>query len=212
MCDDHALSRRRFLTGSGGVAAGALLIPRLVPPGLHKRLPLHSAARPAGFNGTSAYSMAMHIHTSASEQSGSVESHLFQAASNAVDVCWFSDHDSRMDGRSYRKTVHFTSLTHEQPATGEGGKWAWTAQESGPLKTSASGGGIVTNPCSPNDPVAGGALRVAAQSTSTVAATFGYWANSKPGGWSYHDNLTGQSLVIDILLNKGWVATATWRC
>jgi hypothetical protein len=204
MCDDHALSRRRFLTGTAGAAAGVLLLPQHVPPGLHGRLPLHSPARPVSHGGTSAYSMAMHIHTSASEQSGSVEAHLYQAALNTVDVCWFSDHDSRMDARSYRKTVHFTSLTDEIPAQGEGGKWAWTAQESGPLNTSTSGGGIVTNPCSPNDPVAGGALSLAAQSTNTTPASFGYWANSKPGGYSYHDNLTGQSLVIDILLKRGW--------
>jgi hypothetical protein len=121
-----------------------------------------------------------------------------------VDVCWFTDHDGRMDGRGYRTVVHFTSLTGEKPPAGQGSPWAWQQRESGPLNTSTSGGGIVTNPCSPNDPLAGGALRLAAQSTSTSPATFGYWANSKPAGWNYHDNLTGQSLVIDVLLNQGW--------
>lgn len=205
MCDDHALPRRRFLTGTAGAAAGALLLPRHGPPGLHERLPLHWAARPASYGGTNAYSMAMHIHTSASEQSGSVEAHLYQAALNSVDVCWFSDHDSRMDFREYRKTVHFTSLTYEVPAIGEGGRWVWETRESGPLNTSTSGGGIVTNPCSPNDPVAGGALSLAAQSASTTPASFGYWANSKTGGLSYHENLNGTALLIDVLLNSGWV-------
>ena len=204
MCDDHALSRRRFLTGTAGAAAGALLLPRQVPHGLHRRLPLHSPDRAASFGGTNAYSMAMHIHTSASEQSGSVDCHLYQAAQNSVDVCWFTDHDSRMDFRSYRDTVHFTSLTNEIPAKGQGGAWLWQQQESGPLNTSKSGGGIVTNPSSPNDPITGGALSLAAQSTSTSPATFGYYADSKPGGYSYHENLTGQSLLIDILLNPGW--------
>jgi hypothetical protein len=205
MCDDHALSRRRFLAGTAGAAAGALLLPRQVPPGLHKRLPLRSSARAASYGGTNAYSMAMHIHTSASEQSGSVQSHLYQAALNSVDVCWFTDHDARMDARGYRDVVHFTSLTDEVPARGQGGPWLWEARESGPLNKATSGGQIVTNPCSPNDPVAGGALRLAAQSTGTTPASFGYYANSHPGGWSYHDNLTGQSLLIDILLNPGWV-------
>lgn len=205
MCEDHAVSRRRFLTGTAGTAAGALLLPRQLPISLDKRLPLHSSARPASYGGTNAYSMAMHIHTSASEQSGSVESHLYQAALNSVDVCWFTDHDGRMDGRGYRTVVHFTSLSQEKPPPGEGGPWAWEQQESGSLNTSRSGGGIVTNPCSPNDPVAGGALSLAAQSTSTTPASFGYWANCKPGGWNYRDNLTGQSLVIDVLLNRAWV-------
>jgi hypothetical protein len=33
MCDDHTLPRRNFLTGTAGAAAGALLLPRQVPPG-----------------------------------------------------------------------------------------------------------------------------------------------------------------------------------
>jgi hypothetical protein len=203
MCDDHAVSRRRFLTGTAGAAAGALLLPQ-VPAALHKRLPLRSPARPASFAATNAYSMAMHIHTSASEQSGSVESHLFQAKKNLVDVCWFTDHDARMDSRDYRTVVHFTSLTKENPPPGQGSPWKWEKRESGPLNTSKSGGGIVTNPSSPHDPVAGGALHLAARSMSTSPATFGFYANSKPGGWNYRDNLTGQSLTIDVLLNKGW--------
>jgi hypothetical protein len=76
-------------------------------------------------------------------------------------------------------------------------------QESGP-NTSASGGGIVTNPCSPNDPVAGGSLRLAAQSSSTRPAKFGYFADCHPAGWNYRDNVTGQSLLMDVLLASGW--------
>jgi hypothetical protein len=204
MCEDHALPRRRFLTGTAGAAAGALLLPRHLPPGLHQRLPLHSPARPISHGGTKAYSMAMHIHTSASEQSGSVDSHLYQATTHSVDVCWFTDHDGRMDARDYRTLVHFTSLTHEKAPPHEGGPWVWEKRENGPLNTSKSGGGIVTNPFSPHDPVAGGSLHLAAKSTSTSPATFGYYANCKPGGWNYRDNLVGQSLVIDILLDQGW--------
>ena len=38
--------------------------------------------------------MAMHIHSSFSEQYGSMDGQLYQAALNAVDVLWWSDHDS----------------------------------------------------------------------------------------------------------------------
>jgi hypothetical protein len=167
------------------------------------RLPLRSAAREAAADGTAAYSMAMHIHSSFSEQAGSMDSQLFQAAKNSVDVLWWTDHDHRMDGIGYRKTVHFTSLTTERGAAGEGGPWTWTKAVSGPLGT-GSAGGIVATPASPSDPVASGSMHLAAKSTTTATAKFGYYADSHPGGWSYRDNLTGQSLTIDVLLKSGW--------
>ncbi len=208
MCDDHRasgqpasagseLSRRHFIHGTAAVAAAAALL-RRVP-----RLPLRSAARPVADDGASAYSMAMHIHSSFSEQGGSMDSQLFQATKNSVDVLWWTDHDARMEGIGYRDTVHFTSLSHEEGGPGQGGAWAWKRAESGPL-TSASGGKITTNPCSPNDPVAGGSMQLTAQSSTTATAKFGYYANSRPAKWNYRDNLTGQSLTIDVLLTSGW--------
>jgi hypothetical protein len=205
MCEDHSPDRRTFLQGSAALAGAALVAarPGAARAAVQQRLPLHSAARPATSYGAKAYSMAMHIHSSASEQSGSVESHLYQAAANSVDVCWFSDHDGRMDAYNYRKVVHFTSLTDEKPAPGQGHPWVWQQQESGPLNGSASGGGIVEYPCSPNDPVVGGSLHLAAQSASRASASFGFYV-AKSGGFSFHDNLTGQNLLIDVLLDRGW--------
>jgi len=206
MCDDQTandpsttsetgISRRHFLATAAG-AAGLL---RSRFPRLH----LHSASRPVAADSTSAYSMAMHVHSSFSEQSGSMDSQLFQAATNAVDVLWWTDHDARMDGINYRKTVHFTSLTKEKGGPGEGGAWIWTRAESGPL-AAKSVGGIVHSPASPNDPVAGGSMHLSAKSRSTATAKIGYYANSHPAGWNYRDNLTGQSLTIDVRLTSGW--------
>jgi len=208
MCDDHraggelasadsGLSRRHFLHGTAAVAAAAALLHR-VP-----RLPLRSAARPVAADGAAAYSMAMHIHSSFSEQSGSMDSQLFQAATNSVDVLWWTDHDARMEGIDYRDTVHFTSLTDEEGGPGQGKAWIWKQVEHGPL-TGGSGGGIVTNPCSPNDPVAGGSMQLTAQSRTTATAKYGYHANCQPADFNYRDNLTGQSLSIDVLLTSGW--------
>jgi len=146
--------------------------------------------------------MAMHIHSSFSEQSGSMHGHLDQAAKNAVDVLWWTDHDHRMDGTHYRKATHFTSFS-EKGAAGQGGAWNWRVVESGP-NTTASTGGIVSTPCSPKDPVSGGALHVMAQSSSTSPATFGFFADCHPAGWNYRDNLTGQSVLVDVLLASGW--------
>jgi hypothetical protein len=192
------VSRRNFIHGTAALAAAGALVGEIP-----RRLPLRSAARPAASDGTSAYSMAMHIHSSFSEQDGSMDAQLFQATANSVDVLWWTDHDERIDGRNYRDTVHFTSLTKEKGGPGEGGAWIWHQVESGPL-SSQSGGGIVTNPSSPNDPVSGGSMFLNARSTSGSTAKFGYYANSKPAGWNYRDNLTGQSLNIDVLLTPGW--------
>jgi hypothetical protein len=207
MCDDHAVSsradepgvsRRTFLHGTAGLAASAALL-RQFPV----RLPLHSSARATDAVGGNAYSMAMHIHSSFSEQNGSMDDHLYQATTNAVDVLWWTDHDHRMDGTDFRNVTHFTSFA-EKGAAGQGGAWTWTPVTSGP-NTSSSGGGIVQTPCSPNDPVAGGALSLTAQSSSTAAAQYGYYANCDPAGWNYRGNLTGQSILVDVLLNPGWV-------
>jgi hypothetical protein len=132
--------------------AAAALLPQLP---WAARLPLRSAARPVTANGTSAYSLAMHVHSSFSEYDGSMDAQLWQAAQNAVDVLWWTDHDQRLNDLDYRKTVHFTSLTDEQPAPGEGMKpWKWSQKQSGPVVSGS--GSIVQNPCSPHDPVAGG--------------------------------------------------------
>jgi len=147
--------------------------------------------------------MAMHVHSSFSEQSGSMDSQLFQAATNSVDVVWWTDHDERMNALGYRRTVHFTSLTDESEGPGEGLPWIWTKVESGPV-TSSSDGGIVERPSSPNDPVVGGSMHLTAKSSTTATAKYGYYANSHPGGWNYRNNLMGQSLTIDVLLASGW--------
>src|SRR6266536_1554230 len=183
------LSRRDFVHGTAAVGAAVAILRRM------PRLPLRSAARDGAADGTSAYSMAMHIHSSIIEQSGSRDCQLVQAAKNSADGLWWTDHDYVMDGIGYRTTVHFTSLTSESGGPGERGPWIWTKAESGPL-ASTSGGGIVTTPCSPNDPVVGGSLHLTARSTTTATAKFGYYADSHPAGWNYHDNLTGQSLSI----------------
>ncbi len=200
MCDDHpGISRRTFV--HGGVAVGAAAAVGL-PRGLPLRLPLGSSARAVTASGASAYSMAMHIHSSFSEQNGSMDGHLYQAAKNAVDVLWWTDHDHRMDAVGYRNVTHFTSFS-ETGASGQGGAWTWTVAASGP-NTAASTGGIVSTPCSPHDPVSGGALHLVAQSSSTSPARYGYFADCHPAGWNYRDNLNGQSLLIDVLLASGW--------
>ncbi len=209
MCDDHAAThqptarthpptRRDVMNATAAMAAAGVVFRGFGPT------TARAATRAVTADGNSAYSMAMHVHSSFSEQSGSMDSQLFQAARNSVDVLWWTDHDYRMDGIGYRKDVHFTSLTKEHGAAGQGRAWIWTPVRSGPL-SSASVGGIVQTPCSPNDPVSGGSLHLSAQSTSHgETAKYGYYANCEQARWNYRDNLTGQSLTIDVLLTSGW--------
>ena len=215
MCDDHGsapvadtggITRRRFMHGAGLLAATVVLPGRPRQQGSAatiQRLAMRSPARDVGFDGKPAYSMAMHVHSSFSEQNGSMDAQLYQAASNAVDVLWWTDHDARMSSRNYRKTVHFTSLTAESGATGESGPWKWVKQTHGPVGA-LSTGGIVANPCSPLDPVVGGAMAVTAKSRTTVAASYGFFANCHPAGDNYKDNLTGQSLSLEVMPTTGW--------
>jgi hypothetical protein len=192
--DRREPSRRAFLTYSAGLAALAVGVPEW---------PRRVLAAPApmslqGAGGTIPVSMAMHIHSAFSEQYGSMQGHLLQAQQNAVDVIWWTDHDYRMSGLTYRKTVHFTSLTDEQPAAGEGRPWLWEIQRSGDLAAGASGS-IVTNPCSPLDPVVGGSLAVSAQSQNDSVAKIGAFADANAADWNYHCSLIGQTLSIEVL-------------
>jgi len=128
--------------------------------------------------------------------------HVVEAAANDVDVLWYTEHAERLYGYMYRDTVHFTSLTQEQGAPGQGGVWHWTPMESGSLSHS-SGGGIVNWPITPNDPDPHGSLWLAARAL-LGRASYGFYADSQPSGWNYRDNLNGQQISIDVLLAPGW--------
>ena len=200
MCDDHdvvgsearpspsRVSRRGLLAGAGASFAAA---------GLSDAARAARAARAPGAvlssTGTPAYSMAMHVHSSFSEQSGSMQAQLLQAQSNAVDVLWWTDHDHRMSGFGQRSVVHFTSLTNE---TTDGPPWQWQQQVSG--SPASSSGGIVS-PGSPRDPIQDTCLSVNVQSSSTAAATLGYYAQTQAAQWNERSNLYGLSLTIDVL-------------
>jgi hypothetical protein len=49
-------------------------------------------------------------------------------------------------------------------------------------------------------------MQLIAKSTTGAPATFGFYGNSQPARWNYRDNLTGQTLTIDVLLAGGWQA------
>jgi hypothetical protein len=219
VCDDHAaespaaeqrpgVSRRTVL--SGAVAAGVAATGAFAIAGCTSQpsAPPRRQTRDTAADGLTAYSMATHVHSSFSEMNGSMDSQLFQATKNAVDVLWWTEHDQRMLGLDYARVVNFTSLGPGagKPATAgliDGAAWRWTPKNSGPL-ASSSAGGLVSSPVSPSDTGHQGSLHVTAKSTGSAPASSGYYANSAPAGWNYRDNLTGQTLRTDVMLTPGW--------
>ncbi|MGZ4618209.1 MAG: hypothetical protein ACXV3F_05675 [Frankiaceae bacterium] len=167
------VSRRRLLQGAGVLMVGGLAADGGIA---YRENWLLSGAR----SGLPAHqSMAMHVHTSFSEQSGSMNGHLAAAQKYGVDVVWWTDHDFRMSGHGYRQTVHFTSLDEEQPAKGQGSPWQWRQVVTG-RNSSASTGGVVAAPASPKDPVSTGGLHVLAENDGRPRASFGFSAASEP--------------------------------
>lgn len=195
MCNDHGPTRRDVLHGGVALAAAAVLARGGSRPSRPVLRQVRRSAGPIGYGGATAYSMAMHIHSSFSEQSGSMDAQLFQAAQNAVDVLWWTDHDHRMDGLNYANVMHFSGAS-------EAG-WTWVNKHSAGLKSSAAQ--FVSSPYSPNDPVAGGSMYLAAVANAGISSAYaGLYADTKPAGWNIRDNINGQSLSVDVLLNSGW--------
>jgi hypothetical protein len=220
VCDDHAaansaaeqppgVSRRAVL--SGAVAAGVAATGAFAIAGCTSQPsepPQRPPARDVATDGLTAYTMATHVHSSFSEMNGSMDSQLFQATKNSVDVLWWTEHDQRLLGLDYVQAVNFTSLTRAPGKLAragliDGAVWRWQPRHHGPL-ASTSQGGVVSSPVSPNDPDRQGSLHLTALSTGGQPATSGYYADSQPAAWNYRDNLTGQTLRVDVLLTPGW--------
>ena len=185
------LSRRRLLQSAGLLAASGL-----TAGGAVLRHEWGAGSGPDA-DLPASQSMAMHVHTSFSEQSGSMSGHLAAAEKYGVDVVWWTDHDFRMSGHGYREAVHFTSLIDEAPEPGQGTAWEWRQVTKGPLSTGSTGG-IVAQPASPKDPVAAGSLHVVAESTGKAPASLGFFADATKAGRTYHGNMFGQTLILEV--------------
>lgn len=92
----RGLTRRGFLE-SLGIAAGGMVL----PTGLWSPHAQAESVAASGFGSGRALRAAMHVHGSWSEQAGSWEAQLFQAASNGYDVLYLTDHDRRAMAMGY---------------------------------------------------------------------------------------------------------------
>ncbi len=92
----RGLTRRGFLE-SMGIASGGMVL----PSGLWSPQAQTEPLAASGFGSGRALRAAMHVHGSWSEQEGSWEAQLFQAASNGYDVLYLTDHDRRQLAMGY---------------------------------------------------------------------------------------------------------------
>jgi hypothetical protein len=200
MCDTHAhddraqgrlVSRRRVLQGMVGVAGLAALQSAALSP---RGVPL--AARTASATGHTAYVLAMHLHASSSEGEGSFRSHLAEAAANGFDVAWFTEHDWRRRSMFRRTRYHFLP---EDSAVG-GRWWLPPLPPVGSLQAD-SGGQLVSEPTSPNDPAAAkGSLKLRATSTGDALAGVGHRIDSGTSSLlNLRGRILGRTVSVDVL-------------
>ncbi len=194
---DRQLSRRSVLLGGvAGLAAAAL--------GQRPAAALRRAVAgpaPAGFlqamsaDGLTAYPLAMHVHDSFSEGGGSKAAQYAQAASNGLAGIWTTNHDWRVQRLCFVTDYHF--------AAGElnfGKPWNFPRIISGQGSlTSASSGGVVAGPTSPNDPASSkGAFHLVAQSTPGSSGTVQFQVDASQSRLNYSGSIAGVTISIDV--------------
>lgn len=177
------MTRRTLLARGSAVAAGAFAAS--LPAPLIRRAAAASELQPV--------SMAMHVHSSFSEGSASMATHLAQAADNGVDVIWWTDHDWRMAARYYREVVHFDSLSEPE----HGQPWAWTLRRTGSalLASSELTAGAAA-PADPSPTSSGLALRV--MSSGSEPASVRMTANTHPARINLNGNIDGLKLHLEV--------------
>jgi hypothetical protein len=183
---ERIITRRTFLGGAAALGAAGVLTaidPRWV---MAEDLP-----RPFG--------MAMHIHASFSEGTGSATNggasmlqQLTQASTNGVDVLWWTEHDWRMSGYGFRRVVHFDALTEK-----EGGlPLKWVQSKSGTLTSSSAA--ISKALGSPQDPSAKSSLKLSAVGGSSSFATIRSTANAANARQNLRGTLAGMTISLEV--------------
>jgi hypothetical protein len=189
----HDVSRRRLLQGMAALAGATAGLSACTSPARSGAPALPRRASNGG--GLNAYVMGLHLHASTSEGTGSVRSHLAQAAATGFDVAWFTEHDWRRRRLLYRPSFSFDD------AAVHGGTWTLPAL---PVQGSAdrdSGGQVVAAPVSPNDPSpTARSLRLRVTGTAATPAVVGNRISSEhTSRGNYRSRIAGRTLSIDVL-------------
>ena len=173
-----ALDRRRLLQ-LGGAAVGASTLGR-------------STGTAEAFAAATAepVSMAMHIHSSFSEGTASMDAHLDQARQLGVDVIWWTDHDFRQSAHGYRQAIEFDGASEPADA------WAltWEGATAGAVSNAAHT--FVTSPNSSGS-AGGGSMRT--QVRSAPGPEWGtYLVEAKSQNFMYSTSYADTTVSIDV--------------
>jgi hypothetical protein len=136
--------------------------------------------------------MAMHIHASFSEGSGSMDAQLHQADRLGVDVLWWTEHDFRVKARGYRDAVRFEG--RHEPENGQ--NWTWKDATAGPVRD--DDGSFVNDPHSPDEP--GSALRLAVTGPSDDWGSL-IWTGVAENH-TYTTSVVDTTLELDVLAER----------
>lgn len=176
--DTNLLDRRSMLRLAGGAAlgAGALGVPLATAPAI-----AGTTQQPV--------SMAMHIHSSFSEGSASMDAHLDQARQLGVDVVWWTDHDFRQSAFGYRRAVEFDAASEPE------NHWdlSWFGLRSGSLASADNS--FVSSPNSTGGS-GGGSMRVTAKAEGTSWAS--YLMEARAANLMYSTSYADTTLSLDV--------------
>jgi hypothetical protein len=136
--------------------------------------------------------MAMHVHSSFSEGTGSMFWQLDQAKRTGVEVVWWTDHDFRMSAWQYRKAIHCSGTSEPE----DGHALTWSRTTSGSLQVASAT--FLAAASSPGDPDTTAGLRLDASSTSSSFASVRMTAQDAKARHNLHASLAGQSIVVDM--------------
>jgi hypothetical protein len=142
---------------------------------------------------TRAISMAMHVHSSFSEGTGSMRGQLAEAVLNGIDVVWWTDHDWRMTGQGYRSAVHFSGRIETEHGNDP---LVWKMSRSGSLLSSRVL--FDTTRVSPHDPFAKSSLRLAATGAVGKFATTRVVADDSRARQNLKGTISGQVITFDV--------------
>ena len=138
-------------------------------------------------------SMAMHVHSSFSEGTASMNAQLAEAQAMDVDVVWWTDHDWRAMGHGYRSVVHFSGFTETENGNDP---LIWIQSRTGSLSSSSAT--IDPSRVSPSDPAATSSLRLAATGSTTSYAFMRVTADSSKARDNLRGTIGGQVLTFDV--------------
>ena len=136
--------------------------------------------------------MAMHVHSSFSEGTGSMFWQLDQAKRSGLEVVWWTDHDFRMSAWQYRKAIHCSGTSEPE----DGHALTWSRTTNGSLQI--AGATFLAAASSPGDPDTTAGLHLDASSTSSSFAWVRMTAQDAKARHNLHASLAGQSIVVDV--------------